>query len=205
MKRAAPSEGAGREEKFTTGGASGTVDTVQLRKALADGGDAIAPVVGIALLLGITVLLVVTVGAFVTGTLSGASPADAPDADFSFRYFNQSAADPSTTSTEGDRITIRHAGGTAVEASNLGVATTGAKLGDGTTPSGTPSSPFTGTVEPGTEVTLNDSAWSASFTGSGNRGPAGDLNYASATVRVVWSSPDGDNSAVLASWTGPKA
>lgn len=192
---------AGREERFTPVGPSGGTETVQLRKALTDRGNGIAPVVGIALLLGITVLLVVTVGAFITGTVIDASPAESPDAKFSFRYFNQSAADSSTTSLEGDVVYIRHGGGDTMSGSNLDLAVVNAKTGVGSAPPSGPTSPFSGQVEPGTEVTLSDASWGL----SGPKDPPNDVSYYAATVRVVWTSPDGQTSAVLASWSGPEA
>ncbi|ELZ65621.1 hypothetical protein C457_15817 [Haloferax prahovense DSM 18310] len=133
--------------------------------------SAVSPVIGVILMVAITVILAAVIGTFVLG-LGDQIGDTAPQASFSFDY------DDATP-----ELIITHESGDAIDPARLKV------IGGGL-----------------------DAAWPAADTGSDDNVNAGDsttfdnptdgLSVSSGnTIRIVWTSESGSNSATLQSWT----
>jgi flagellin-like protein len=155
---------------------------MNLRNILADD-DAVSPVIGVILMVAITVILAAVIGTFVLG-LGGSVQQTAPQAQFTFDFDESVAAGSlasptlaNSTSTAGD-LTITHDGGDAIDAARLTMTDGNGDIGG----SGLYSA---STVNAGTSATIsidNDD-----------------------TLRVVWASQNGENTATLAEFSGPDA
>jgi flagellin-like protein len=146
--------------------------------------DAVSPVIGVILMVAITVILAAVIGTFVLG-LGGSVQQNAPQASFTFDY-DQSASGAdgwgnSIPGSNGGLLNITHDGGDSVESDRMSV--TGSSVSSPLEVSNS----FLGstTVNAGTSfgVAMND----------------GD------TIRVVWESQNGENTATLAKFSGPDA
>ncbi len=147
---------------------------MKLDKLRSDDG-AVSPVIGVILMVAITVILAAVIATFVLG-LGDQVGQTAPQASFSFDY--DGSPDP-------NELTVTHAGGDPIEASELYLRSTGSTGNDGAWSSGSFISSESGEVTAGVSVTVGASA--------------------SETVRVVFESETDSNSAVLGEWTGPDA
>jgi flagellin-like protein len=126
--------------------------------------EAVSPVIGVILMVAITVILAAVIGAFVLDIGSGQEKVPQASWDFS------QSADAGTTGAE---LTVEHAGGDSIAASNLEFDTS-ELAEDGTFPS-------SGDISAGhTETVLIE--------GSDDPGK---------TVRIIWNSDSGDKSQVL--------
>ncbi|MFC6953798.1 type IV pilin N-terminal domain-containing protein [Halorubellus litoreus] len=114
--------------------------------------DAVSPVIGVILMVAITVILAAVIGAFVLGI--GGSQAKVPQASFDYSY-------------SGSTVTVTHAGGDDIEASNLKVQADGGKQSVSCGP-----------------CAAGDTLYSGA-TGS------------TSTIQVIWTSPSGDSSNVI--------
>lgn len=137
--------------------------------------SAVSPVIGVILMVVITVILAAVIGLFVL-SLGGSLQQNAPQANFGFVY-EQSPAE----------VTITYEDGDAIQASRLNA--TASKDGFDYASSDTFDSKFSGEG-----VSTGDSA---------TYEYAGSNSWDGATVRVVWESEDGENSATLSSSTAP--
>lgn len=138
---------------------------------------ALPPVVGVILMVGITVILAATVTAFVFG-FSGLLQAP-PQAAFGFDYESGGIAgcDLSDGSSDGV-LTISHESGNDIDSARVTIQT-----GSG-------------------EESWTDCDGSGDVIDSASqvRVRVDDDQ----TVRVVWTSADGERSSILSTWTGPE-
>ncbi|RLM89171.1 type IV pilin [Halobellus sp. Atlit-38R] len=150
---------------------------------------AVSPVIGVILMVAITVILAAVIGTFVLG-LGDKVDSTTPRAAFDFEYANYTGAN--------DGVVVTHTDGDTIPARQLNASVSGAVDGSGDRlvyvgdlfgSSGDVSSGTTGSVGASGHFASNPSV----------------TNLAPATIRVVWSGESGDNSAVLAKWTGPNA
>ncbi|MBV0900952.1 type IV pilin [Haloarcula salina] len=143
--------------------------------------DAVSPVIGVILMVAITVILAAVIATFVLG-LGDQVSNTAPQASFSTEY-DSGAND----------VDVTHDGGDSIKASNLYFRGTGF---------GSDSSD---------DIDGNNQNWPDSATsGSNSKVVAGDRVVVSVTggsydFNVVYESATGDNSATLATATGPNA
>jgi flagellin-like protein len=135
--------------------------------------DAVSPVIGVILMVAITVILAAVIGTFVLG-LGDQVQSSAPNANFQFEY------DTGTSS-----ILITHNGGQDVDADRISVESGGNELNDGTDSGSTLGDigAFSGTISTGSQ---------GGYTYGGVSGVGGGD-----TVRVIWTSPNGDSSNTI--------
>jgi len=157
--------------------------------------DAVSPVIGVILMVAITVILAAVIGTFVLG-LGDQVQSTSPQASFNFDFTD----DTTISGTEYDQLEITHDGGDSIAPAQLDVVGS-ENLGAGATNTTASASrlPYTdgsftgvsGDVSAGTTITtsLDD----------------GTDEMNDATVRVVWTSETGENSATLGEWSGPDA
>ena len=149
----------------------------------------VSPVIGVILMVAITVILAAVIGTFVLG-LGQQVQQTAPQTSFGFDY----------TDASPDSLTINHDGGDTVTGSQIAVVisgATGTNNPDGTYDwDGTELGGSSGDVGAGASVVVDD---------AGINGGAADLDLSGATIKVVWTSQDGENSATLAEFSGPDA
>ncbi|AFK20142.1 type IV pilin [Haloferax mediterranei ATCC 33500] len=158
---------------------------MNFKQLLADD-DAVSPVIGVILMVAITVILAAVIGTFVLG-LGDQVGDTAPQASFSFSY-NQSAD---------DYLNITHESGESVSPSQLNISTsvtinaTSAKNG----------------LTPAQSLSWEDLTDSSADVTAGSTvtvfGKSDTLH--DKTVRIVWTSESGSNSATLQKWSGPDA
>ncbi|WP_284007811.1 type IV pilin N-terminal domain-containing protein [Haloarcula pelagica] len=148
---------------------------------LFDDEQGVSPVIGVILMVAITVILAAVIATFVLG-LGDQVSNTAPQASFSFDY----EADSSLSATNANGVlTITHDGGDAIAADELFLR--------GSSVSGETGnwSSLSGTVSSSSEVRAGNSA---------------DIQVSNDdTIRTVFQSNDGGNSATLGRWTGPEA
>jgi flagellin-like protein len=147
--------------------------------------DAVSPVIGVILMVAITVILAAVIGTFVLGL--GGNVQSTPQAQFTFEFESDST------------VTITHDGGDTIDKSTLSVNVGGAipysggSLQDngGFTAAGSGSSSDFGSsdVTAGSSLTLADDTSTAPDDWSGE------------SVRVIYSSPNSDNTATLVETT----
>ncbi|MFU1782399.1 type IV pilin [Haloarcula japonica] len=143
--------------------------------------DAVSPVIGVILMVAITVILAAVIATFVLG-LGDQVSNTAPQASFSTEYDSGS-----------DIVTVTHDGGDSIKASNLYIRGSEIDYSNGDiTDSSNP-------VWPATEATGSNSKVVA-----GNSIDVG-VNNDEFSFRVVYQSATGDNSATLATASGPSA
>jgi flagellin-like protein len=146
--------------------------------------EAVSPVIGVILMVAITVILAAVIGTFVLG-LGDELDNNAPQASFSFDYdsgASSATCGDGTISSDEGKLTITHDGGDKISASQMRLV--GMSDGDEN---------FwdCGSVSKASDVTAGDSV---------------DVEAANDdTVRVVWESSNGGDTATLGKWTGPDA
>ncbi|CQR53617.1 MULTISPECIES: type IV pilin [Haloferax] len=146
--------------------------------------DAVSPVIGVILMVAITVILAAVIGTFVLG-LGDQVGDTAPQASFGFDY-------------NGTALTVTHESGSSIDAAQVNI-TSSVALNDST---GTELAGASGTT--GTWKSISsDSEITAGSQVTVVEQNADDLS--TATVRVIWTSESGSNSATLQSWSGPDA
>ena len=169
--------------------------------------DAVSPVIGVILMVAITVILAAVIGTFVLG-LGDQVQSTSPQASFNFDYNNVSA-------TPGDTLVVTHDGGDSIPSGQLNASVSDAHATDDSDSSTYKDVVFgsanpsdgdlydTGDVAAGSSSTLDRNDFA---TTGGDAVASGDhLDLSAATVRVVWTSESGDNSATLGEWSGPEA
>jgi len=152
-------------------------------KQLIHDDDAVSPVIGVILMVAITVILAAVIASFVLGLGDQAQQAT-PQASFSFDY------------SESDKnLKITHDGGDSILSDELYVRGTAGGSANTGVWHGLPDS----TTASGSDVTAGNSVY---LGGSGGGGTNVPTNY---DVSVVYETQEGDNSATLASDSGPDA
>ncbi|EMA01070.1 hypothetical protein C437_19787 [Haloarcula vallismortis ATCC 29715] len=146
--------------------------------------DAVSPVIGVILMVAITVILAAVIATFVLG-LGDQVSNTAPQASFSTDY-----------DSGNDWVEFTHDGGDSIKASNLyfrGDIDNSAASGDDA------------------DVKSNNKNWAGDVSGDSSKVVAGDRVTVSTdgtdgfTINLVYQSATGDNSATLATATGPSA
>ncbi|MFC6973978.1 type IV pilin [Halomicroarcula sp. GCM10025709] len=162
-------------------------DKAQLMKLkqLFDDDNAVSPVIGVILMVAITVILAAVIATFVLG-LGDQVSNTAPQATFSFDY------EAGAGNGNGDgSLTVVHDGGDSIVASELFLR--------GSTATGT--NTYTGSWDQ-----VNNSNSGLGQAGEVRAGTSVSTQVGSGdTVRIVYQSSDGGNSATLGRWTGPNA
>ena len=177
--------------------------------------DAVSPVIGVILMVAITVILAAVIGTFVLG-LGDQVQSTSPQATFVFDFADNSAG-------TSDVLTVTHDGGDAIPAAQLSFSATGMTADDGGSDSYAVSVNggndtwaqigSAGDVTAGSSINIGNGAFNQS-TGvqlavdadSGDvETEKEELVLDGASVRIVWSSETGDNSATLGKWSGPDA
>ena len=188
---------------------------MDLKQLFADD-DAVSPVIGVILMVAITVILAAVIGTFVLG-LGDQVQSTSPQASFAFDY-NQD------TDTASDSLQVTHDGGDAINHARLNATISGAVTGAGdadTEDSGAGDDAvgdaivFTGKAGAAGDGDLfesgsvtagaSDTLDSDDFIVSGGGDTVADADLSGASVRIVWSSETGENSATLSKWSGPDA
>jgi flagellin-like protein len=160
--------------------------------------DAVSPVIGVILMVAITVILAAVIGTFVLG-LGDQVQSTSPQASFNFDYTNN-------TGDNTDSLTVTHDGGDSIPSGQLNASISG--VTDSQTNGGTAANFGTdaatganggdlfdsGDVTAGTSDTLDGADFQTT-----------QAKFDEATVRVVWQSESGENSATLGEWSGPQA
>jgi len=160
---------------------------------LFDDEKAVSPVIGVILMVAITVILAAVIGTFVLG-LGNQVQETSPNANIAFDYTNDSDGD--------DTLQITHETGDTIEASQVSVVVSGS-TGGGTDANGKYAwNDFTDEdveeINAGSSITVTDDVLDSDDNGE-------NLNLASASARVTWSSDSGGSSATLGEWSGPEA
>jgi len=153
---------------------------MQLKELLNDD-DAVSPVIGVILMVAITVILAAVIATFVLGLGEQVSDT-APQASFSFDYSDGGGGSADLSDSNADGVlTITHTGGSSIQASTLTVSGSQA---DG---------PWTDATQydDTSEIRAGDQLTVAASTGD--------------TVRTLWTSDGGGDSATLSTWNGPDA
>jgi flagellin-like protein len=150
---------------------------------LFDDDDAVSPVIGVILMVAITVILAAVIATFVLG-LGDQVSNTAPQATFSFDY------EAGAGNGDGDgSLTIVHDGGDSITASELFLRGSSA-----------------GSDYAGSWDSVNSSNSGLAQASEVRAGNGLNIQVASGdTVRIVYQSSDGGNSATLGRWTGPDA
>jgi len=183
-------------------------------KKLIDEDRAVSPVIGVILMVAITVILAAVIGTFVLG-LGDQIQSTTPQASFGFDTGTYSGEN----GTEYTSVTITHESGDTISASDLTVSVDGAQaytVDDSTDPH-TVEGTFSGDVSAGssitivaasdnTDITVGDSTYTDDDgagtlgidTDGGNVANVNEVSLSSGqTVRVIYDSPDSDNTATL--------
>jgi flagellin-like protein len=172
--------------------------------------DAVSPVIGVILMVAITVILAAVIGTFVLG-LGDQVSNTSPQASFTFDL-----EDNTNTGGTNDTLTVTHDGGDKITASQINASVSGATADDGAGSSVTPvfgagagilsdGDLFTGSdVTAGSQDTLDGGDFHQA-TGSAKGNEVKNLDLSGATVRVVWESSNGGDTATLGKFTGPDA
>ncbi len=150
-------------------------------KALFADDGAVSPVIGVILMVAITVILAAVIGTFVLG-LGQQVQTTAPQASFSM----------DVNETKGN-ITIAHDGGNGIPAAELNITSTETFDGNGLTGSSIDDAGWDEFDSPPTQVTAGDTVEIMA-----------DDSFAGATVRVVWSSSETDQSQTLRTFDVPE-
>ena len=151
-------------------------------KALINDDDAVSPVIGVILMVAITVILAAVIASFVLG-LGDQAQQTTPQASFSFDYDSSTTGSGDFSKTLGSdgELTITHDGGDTIEAGRIDI-TDGTNTADMETA-------FGGNT--GSEISAGTSV-------------AADISNGD-SIRVVYNSESGDNSATLATYNAPGA
>lgn len=151
---------------------------MKLKQLLTDD-DAVSPVIGVILMVAITVILAAVIGTFVLGLGEEVQQAS-PQASFSMDF---------AQSNDG-QVLITHEGGDTIKgAAAVKITDSGGSSADWTT------------ANDGTELTAGSSIYYC------NDGATGDTcsgsTWSGETLRVIWESQNGDNSATLSEQDAP--
>jgi flagellin-like protein len=166
--------------------------------------DAVSPVIGVILMVAITVILAAVIGTFVLG-LGDQVSNTSPTASFTFDFEDSTPSDGNP-----DVLSITHDGGDKIDASQLTVKTSGAAVDvskssttfdDGSTVHTTSEALVEGSDSD--DFGSNDEVSAGTTFYIGTNADNDELN--DQTVRVVWASSNGGDSATLGKWTGPSA
>jgi flagellin-like protein len=151
---------------------------MELRE-LFEGGDdrAVSPVIGVILMVAITVILAAVIGTFVLG-LGENVQSTAPSASFAFDYDG------------GTSVTITHESGDVVSANLVSV------VGD------VDYSSTSSLTDADGDSTSDEWGSSSDTISAGDSKTITTSTASSPTIRVVWNSESGDNSATLGEFTG---
>jgi flagellin-like protein len=145
--------------------------------------DAVSPVIGVILMVAITVILAAVIGTFVLG-LGGSVQQQAPQASFTFDY-GQGAGVGATCGSSpsmgsGNTLNITHDGGDSIDAARLDIADDDGVSADWSTCGGSGGDVAAGsTADP--QIDNDD------------------------TIRIIWNSQNGENTATLGKFTAPGA
>jgi len=167
-------------------------------KQLLQDDDAVSPVIGVILMVAITVILAAVIGTFVLG-LGDQVSNTSPSASFTFDYTNNSG--------DIDELDVTHDGGDKIASGQVNASVSGAKGNAGSSGAAT----FAGDLYSSGDVTAGttDTLGSGDFEDSGGNSidTAGThvLDLSGSTVRVVWESSDGGDTATLGKWDGPES
>lgn len=151
---------------------------------LATDDTAVTPVIGIILMIALAVVLAAVVGGFALGLADGVDT-NPPQASFTFEH----------SDTDPDTLEIRHVAGGEAVGNQLTVNVRDATGDDDGTYN------WRTDLGGGTDVGAGDSITIS----ASNVGGDGDLDLNGATVKIFWTSANGDSTARLATWTGPAA
>lgn len=135
--------------------------------------DAVSPVIGVILMVAVTVILAAVISSFVLGV----SPRTSTVPQAKFSYDLDDGGDGFGPSDNNDKVTLRHEGGEAVDAAAISVIVAGNEATSG--------SWSTTQITAGNSYTIDESSE------SGFDMEAGD------DVRIVWTSPETDQSSTL--------
>ncbi len=154
--------------------------TMELKRFFNDD-DAVSPVIGVILMVAITVILAAVIATFVLG-LGDQVSNTAPQASFSTEYDDGN-----------DWVKFTHEGGDSIKASNLYFRGDVASGSEGDNPDMT-----------------SEGTWKGGASGSNSKVVAGNsvtvgVDSDSFTINLVYQSAEGDNSATLATASGPSA
>jgi flagellin-like protein len=152
-------------------------------KALFADDEAVSPVIGVILMVAITVILAAVIGTFVLG-LGDQVQDTAPQASFNFDF---------GTDNNNASVGITHDGGDSIDTSSASLNTTvdGTEVVTGSDDYVYNGGAWSGTVSAGSTVTVNKSV------------ATGGTSWAGESIRVVWTSNTGDNSATLGKAAAP--
>jgi flagellin-like protein len=150
--------------------------------------DAVSPVIGVILMVAITVILAAVIGTFVLG-LGDQVSNTSPQASFTFDFDEGSAGsadcDTALNAGGGDpgALSITHDGGDQINEDRLSVSDGSNSIDD-----------------------LNDdNCGIADGTDVGAGSSFSVETTTQDTIRVIWSSANGGDTATLGKWTGPDA
>jgi flagellin-like protein len=184
-------------------------------KQLFTDNDAVSPVIGVILMVAITVILAAVIGTFVLGLGDQVSDSS-PTASFTFETTTYS---PSGGAADYNAVEITHDGGDQIDGSNLNVLVDGTEsyaaapsnevltpfntsltAGASTTIVGVTSADVNTESESGTTNVYEEVSTNLAITDGGGTAVAGASNVEitdGQTVRVVWSSSSGGDTATL--------
>jgi len=150
--------------------------------------DAVSPVIGVILMVAITVILAAVIATFVLG-LGEQVSSTGPQAQFTFDY-NEDPDSPNpdlgTVDSDDALLTITHAGGDTIRASQLSVSGSNA----------------------GGNGDWNEAAGDNNYDANSEISAGDSLSIAiksDDTISVTWTSENGQSSSTLRQWSGPDA
>jgi flagellin-like protein len=152
---------------------------MQLKRLLTDD-EAVSPVIGVILMVAITVILAAVIGTFVLG-LGDQVQDTAPQASFNFEFETQTA-------------TVTHDGGDTIASSANVTVTDGTHSG--------PFRPAGSSISAGSSTAYcNDNSGASTATDASSC--TGTSDWGGETLRVTWTSANGENSATLGKAEAP--
>lgn len=184
---------------------------------------AVSPVIGVILMVAITVILAAVIGTFVLGLsdqVGDTSPRASFGSDLSQATNPVNVDGDSTTSDidiKQDSLTITHETGAEITGSQLSLVVNDAighadtneadredlELTNDAAAGRTSDSLWATSVSAGTSVTIDYEDFNTAADGTGTDAQGVDLT--GATVKVIWQSETGEDSATLEKWEGPDA
>jgi flagellin-like protein len=153
---------------------------MQLGTLLSDD-HAVSPVIGVVLMVGITVTMAAVIGVFVLGASTATSPPDAQ-----MRYVADKGTDDTWGNEGGEKLVIEHDGGEDIDLDRVEVQYMGTDVTSGAFPWMTSVEPSGDEWRPGETWTLKD------------KNAGGDSFAPNQQVLVLWTTPDGASSQILA-------
>jgi FlaG/FlaF family flagellin (archaellin) len=144
--------------------------------------DAVSPVIGVVLMVGITVTMAAVIGVFVLGASTATSPPDAQ-----MRYVAEEGATDGWGNDPNEQFVIEHDGGEDIDLDRVEVQYAGTDVSSGTLSWLNSNPPGGGEWRPGEMWKLADP----------NPGSGGDF-ASDQQVLVLWTTPDGSSSQILA-------